>query len=314
MNIKTDGIVRAASFALMSILLAVPAANAAEGGYGNYVPGTYGDFAMAVAPTGELTLRQDLYYYNADTSRAVRSGRLEVGADLTFLASYSSLFYKPSIELFGAQYVMGVFVPFMDVEIESTLSDDASTAKSKADAASLGDIAWIPAALFWNRGNFYYSLSETIVSPTGDYDVKDPINVGLNVWSFDTNFAMTYLNGETGKDFSFNLGHMYNTENDDTDYQSGQVIHLDVALNQFLSETFAVGLLGFHLDQITGDSGSGALLGDFKSEATGVGLSSLWGTKVGAQDVSFIAKWLHEVDAENRIEGDHVYVSLAMDW
>jgi hypothetical protein len=210
--------------------------------------------------------------------------------------------------------MFGVFLPIMNVEIESKLDTGGMSVRTEEDATGIGDIAWIPAAFFWNRGNMHYSLAQTIISPTGDYDVNDPINVGLNYWSFDSNYAMTYLNQENGRDISLNLGYMYNTENEDTEYQSGQNIHLDVELNQFLSETTAVGLNGFHLHQISGDSGSGALLGDYKSEATGLGLNLMRSTWVGAQDVTFIAKWIHELDAENRIEGDHIFVSLAMDW
>ncbi len=75
-----------------------------------------------------------------------------------------------------------------------------------------------------------------------------------------------------------------------------------------------MGVHGFYLNQITGDSGAGALLGDFEAEASGVGPAVMWGTGIGGQDVTFIAKWLTEVDAENRLEGDHVYLSVAMDW
>ena len=139
-------------------------------------------------------------------------------------------------------------------------------------------------------------------------------NTGLNYWSIDTNVALTYLKEETGQDYSFNLGYIYNTENEDTDYQTGQEIHLDVVANQFLSESFALGMHGFYLKQITGDSGSGAILGDFEAEALGVGPALMWATRFGEQDVTFIAKWLAEVDTENRLEGDHVYLSLAMDW
>ncbi len=84
--------------------------------------------------------------------------------------------------------------------------------------------------------------------------------------------------------------------------------------NQFFSETFAVGLHAFYLKQITGDSGSSALLGDFKANSAGIGPAVLWATKLGDQDVSFIAKWLHEFDAENRLEGDHLFLSFALDW
>ena len=87
-----------------------------------------------------------------------------------------------------------------------------------------------------------------------------------------------------------------------------------MVFNQFLSETFAVGLHAFYLKQITGDSGAGALLGDFKAESAGIGPALLWTRRFGEQDVSLIAKWLHEVDAENRLEGDHVMLSFALDW
>jgi hypothetical protein len=300
--------------AVAAVMLLAPDGEAAEGGYSNYIPGSYGDFGMALEPAGKLTLRNDIIYYGADVSRSVRSGRAEVGAELDFLMNFTTLLYKPEVEILGAQYAFGVLSVLVSLDIESSISADGRTVKSDADTSGLGDVAWIPVMLFWNRGNVHASFAHIIVSPTGDYDVDNAINDGLNYWSFDSNVAVTYLNEKTGQDYSFNLGHIYNTENDDTDYQTGQEVHLDVALNQFFSETFAVGVHGFYLKQVTGDSGSGAVLGDFKAEALGVGPALMWGTTFGKQDVTFIAKWLAEVHAENRLEGDNVYLSLAMDW
>ena len=45
----------------ISILLSpigAVSAQAAEGGYSNYIPGTYGDFAMALAPSETWTLME----------------------------------------------------------------------------------------------------------------------------------------------------------------------------------------------------------------------------------------------------------------
>ena len=287
---------------------------AAEGGYSNYIPGTYGDFGMALAPSEKWTLRNDIYFYNASTSRSVRSGNLEVGTELDFLMNFTTLVYKPELELFGAQFAAGVFIPLVDLELDTSLSIGDTLVSASDSATGLGDIVLIPLLLYWNSGNIHTSVAQFIVTPTGDYDADNLINNGLNYWSFDTNFALTYLNPETGRDFSFNIGHIYNTKNDDTNYQTGRELHLDVAFNQFLSETFAVGIQGFYLKQITGDSGSGALLGDFKAEEAGVGPALLWSTQIGDQGVSFIAKWLHEFHAENRLEGDHVFLSFALDW
>ena len=296
------------------VVLSNPTAMAAEGGYSNYIPGTYGDFGMALAPTQTWTLRNDIYSYDASTDLSIRSGNLEVGADLEFLMNFTTMLYKPDIELFGAQFAAGVFVPLVDLDIDADLSIGDMTVRSRDSASGLGDVALIPFALFWTRGNIHMSFAEFVVTPTGDYGTRNAINNGLNYWSFDTNFALTYLNPETGRDFSFNIGHIYNTENSDTDYQTGQELHLDIVFNQFFSETFAVGIHAFYLKQITGDSGRGAALGDFKAEAAGIGPALLWTTKIGDQDVSFIAKWLHEFDAENRLEGDHAFLSFALDW
>jgi hypothetical protein len=259
-------------------------------------------------------LRNDIYFYDASTSRSVRAGNLEVGTELDFLMNFTTLVYKPELELFGAQFAAGVFIPLVDLELDTSLSIGDTLVSASDSATGLGDIVLIPLLLYWNSGNIHTSVAQFIVTPTGDYDVDNLINNGLNYWSFDTNFALTYLNPETGRDFSFNIGHIYNTKNDDTNYQTGQELHLDVAFNQFLSETFAVGIQGFYLKQITGDSGSGALLGDFKAEEAGVGPALLWSTQIGDQGVSFIAKWLHEFHAENRLEGDHVFLSFALDW
>jgi len=86
------------------LLVVTTTGQAAEGGYSNYIPGTYGDFAMAVEPPDKLTLRNDVYYYDADDDKSVRAGRVEVGAELTFLLNLTTVLYKPDIRIGGAQY------------------------------------------------------------------------------------------------------------------------------------------------------------------------------------------------------------------
>ncbi len=62
------------------------------------------------------------------------------------------------------------------------------------------------------------------------------MNAGLNYWSYDTTLAATYLQPKRGHEISAAFGYIYNTENHDTGYQTGQEIQLDYMLNQFLSE------------------------------------------------------------------------------
>jgi len=97
---------------------------------------------------------------------------------------------------------------------------------------------------------------------------------------------------------------MLNTENSDTDYKTGTEFHVDFVANQFLSDTFALGVRGYYYDQLTGDSGAGAKLGDYKSESFGFGPGFLWIPGFGAGRFSVLGKWMHDFSSENRFESD----------
>jgi hypothetical protein len=294
------------------IACATTLSHAAEGGSSNYVPGTYGDFAAAVEPPTKFTVRNDIYYYQADTTRSVRSGLIEADADLELISDFLTLLYKPDVEVLGAHYAFGALIPIVHADINTGIRIGNQQVRMQDDTFGIGDLTLIPGILFWNHGNFHFTLSEFIVTPTGEYDTDDLANTGLNYWTFDTDFAVTYLNEKTGQEYSVNIGYNYNTENSKTDYQTGQELHIDYMINQFLFDSWAVGIHGFYLKQVTGDSGDGAILGDFKAEAAGVGPAVLLNTKSFGREVTFIAKLLHEYHAERRIEGDHIFASFAM--
>jgi len=238
----------AAAVGLLAMLMLPCQSNAAEGGYSNYVPGTYGDFGMALAPTEKWTLRNDVYHYGADTNRAVISGDLKEELDLKFLLNFTTLLYKPDIVLFGAQYAGGIFVTtVVNQEIKEKVSSSTGTRSARDSTSGQGDLTFIPFSLYWQKDNLYWTVSQFIVAPTASYDVEKVMNTSLNYWSFDNNFALEYFNPKTGWDLAFDVGYIYNTENHTTDYHTGQELHLDFVINHFFSKSFAVGLQGFAL-------------------------------------------------------------------
>jgi hypothetical protein len=310
MNVRSSAI--ALLIVLGIMLLAAPSARAAEGGYTNYIPGLYGSFAVAVAPEPGFYLLNDIYYYTADEPRVVQFGELRLGLDLemaTYLLTGLKVF---DFEILGGRYAAGAMLPVVYGDIEATVGVGPLQRSVSEDRTAIGDLTLIPLSLFWNFDKFHVNFYETIVAPTGSYDKDRNIDAGLNYWSFDTNLAVTYLHEERGHDVSVVLGHIYNKENDDTDYQTGQEFHLDYMLNQFVAETFALGVQGFYCKQVTGDSGSGAILGDFKGEAAGIGPAVLWVPQVREKELMISAKWLHEYHAENRLEGDHVFLNVTV--
>ena len=93
---------------------------------------------------------------------------------------------------------------------------------------------------------------------------------------------------------------------------SGTEFHLDFAGNQFLFESFAIGVRGYFYRQLTGDSGSGAVLGDFKGEAVGIGPGFIWLPKFAEGKLVVQGKWMTDVHSENRFDSD--YATLTISW
>ena len=239
---------RGMAFAVVAVIFARDVAIAAEGVYSNYVPGFYGDIALAVEPPDGLSLRNDIYFYTAEADRSIRSGAVEVGIDMDLTFNYLTLLHKPGVEIFGLQYAYGATLVVGNVDLSATLGAGPLSRSFNDEITSYGNFTLTPGIFYWNNGDkWHFSQSFYVVVPVGNYEADRAANVGLNYWTFETDFAATYLNPETGQDYSVVLGYGYNTKNNDTDYQSGEDVHLDFVLNQFLTDDWAIGLHGFFL-------------------------------------------------------------------
>jgi len=286
---------------------------AAEGGLSNYIPAFYGDLALAMEPPDGFSLRNDTFYFSGDIGKSVRSGLVEANADVTLVYDYLTFLYKPEFKVFGAPVAFAITPSIGHTDIDADLRVGNLTANFDDDHTGLGDTT-LSAMMYWNHENYHFSLNNYLVTPTGDYDKDDLANTGMNYWTYEVDVAATYFNEETGQDYSVLAGYGYNTENTDTDYQSGDEIHLDYVLNQFFSETFAVGVNGYFYKQIGADSGKGARLGSFKGEGAGIGPAIYYIRNISGKEVYFIAKWVHDYHAENRVKGDYAYASFALNF
>jgi hypothetical protein len=277
---------------------------ATEGASSYYFPGASGTFAVAVAPDPGFMFFNQMLFYNAKASEAVLQGRanLEVRADTFY--NYVGGFYTFEKPLLGGRFQIGAAVPVGYVHIKAGIDTALGSRDAYDTNTKLGDSLITP-ALYWKTGDFHFKLVETVFIPTGDYSTDNLANVGRNYWGFDTSFAMTWLYTKTGTEISVMPGIMFNTKNTKTHYQSGNEFHVDFMVNQFLAKNFAVGFQGYYYSQVSGDSGSGAKLGSFKGESLGIGPALLWMPNLGKGKLSLVAKWLHDVDHRNRMEGDY---------
>ncbi len=276
---------------------------AAEGGSSLYVPGGAGDILIALSPEPGFQVANALYTQVANVDRAVLQGAVDLDIDLTVVLDFFGLSYTFEKPVLGGTYTIGAIIPFGYASLDaSATGPGGGTVGVSDDTVNLADIAFIPLQLNWNAGNFHFKFAEVIIAPTGDYDVEDLVNLGRNYWAFDTVGAVTWFNTESGTEVSIAPGIMVNMRNDDTDYRTGEEFHVDFTINQFLSKTFSIGLRGYYYRQLTGDSGSGALLGVFKGESFGLGPGFLWQPKFANGKFSIVGQVMFDVTATNRFK------------
>jgi hypothetical protein len=73
-----------------------------------------------------------------------------------------------------------------------------------------------------------------------------------------------------------------------------------------------VGANGYWYRQITGDSGSGAVLGPFEAEEVGIGPVVSYTRKIGKTTLFIDVKWLPQIDVENTMKGNYVWAKVAL--
>jgi hypothetical protein len=300
---------------ILALVAAGPprAANAAEGAGSHYLPGTAGDVLIAQPPKPGWLAGGMLWYQVGEVNRAVLQGRVDFSLDLDLFLAIPTATYTFKTKVLGGTYTVAIAVPFGYANLDAQLAFPIlGLVGTSDDSFALSDIFVTPVQLNWSAGSFSFKFAESVIAPWGKYDQSNLVNLGRNYWSFDTVGAVSWFHAKTGTGVDIVPGIMFNTENNDSDYKTGTEFHLDFTANQFLSEGFALGIRGYYYKQLTGDSGSGALLGDFKGEAFGLGPAFVWIPKSAGGNLSVLGKWIHDFDSENRLDSD--YYILAAYW
>lgn len=293
--------------------------HAGEGGGSTYLQGTYNDFQMGVFGPPGVYLRNDLFFYQGEVQARPLGGRVAAGATQDVWLNTLKLAYLTDTELFGARLGFAAVIPLVSANVSGELAISAVGVDifRSGSQTGLGDIYVNPLMLNWVNDNHHFTFAPGIVASTGKYDADDLINLGRNYWAFDLAGAYTFLNPQTGFEFSATAGLLFNAENPDTDYRTGTEFHLDWLVGQYFSESFGAGLAGYYYRQLSDDEGdlaAGLTTDDFdgfRGFGTGVGPALVFNAQVGDRTVSIISKALFDVESENRFEGDLYMLTAA---
>jgi hypothetical protein len=290
-------------------------ARADEGGVPFWMSGQFASLA-AVPATPGWSLPLQGYYYDGDASRTksfTRGVSVTGGLKSRLPLILAQPTYAPETKVVGGQLALGVGFGYGHNTTEANVSvSPRGTEFSRSDSVwGFSDLYPI-ASLAWSSGVHNWMTYLTGGVPVGAYDKNRLANIGIGHAAIDGGGGYTYLNQETGLEFSAVLGFTYNFENTSTNYQNGIDSHLDWAVSQFLSANWQVGVAGYVYYQLTGDSGSGAVLGSFKSKVAAVGPEVGYAFTIGGLPAYANLRGYWEFWAENRLEGFSGFATLAI--
>ena len=298
---------------------------AAESGMGHYVPGAFADFGDMAPPPGVFAAMNWYNHYNGSAGGSVQlplGGLLAGNLSATCNTEMFGGVYTTPYGILGGKFAFAVLVPYIWMDVTGTITGTGPRGRAftitRTDTADgIGDMAFVPFWLNWTSGDFKWGVQLDIYAPTGQYNTGQLANVGLNYWTFEPMATFSYISKKIGLELSGTVGFDINTINSATDYQSGEVFHIDATIAEHLP-LFGHGIIGiganaFYWKQLTGDSGSGARLGPFETEMSGIGpvLSYISPTFCGHTIVAEV-KWLPQIDSSRTLNGDYIWAKVSL--
>jgi hypothetical protein len=303
-------------FLLTTSLIATAASGvyAAEGGTSHYLAGIQADLGFALPPAPGLTMRDILWSENGQVDAAVLAAQEHRDVDVHTVLDIVAATYAFDAEFLRGSYSVAVLVPFGSTSVKGNrVEADGSLTGVDENTFGLGDIEFIPLQLNWSRGNFYFKLSQSIIAPTGAYDEDSPANIGKGYWSFDTVGTVTYFNPNWGTELSAAWGLMHNADSEYIGYHTSNESHVDFAISQYLTDSFALSIQGYRLNQLKRDRGDDTVLGPLEGFSRGIGAGFSWTPAAANGTIEVSGSYMSDFESrDGRLESDHA--QLAVTW
>jgi hypothetical protein len=288
-------------------------AKAAEYGFSTYVLGQNA-FGAGVTPPPGTYVTSATGLYTADIGRTVTFGSgvtVGAGAHVEFLSSAINGLYVFDHKVLGGNLGVSATVPVGHIDIDAMVTAGGLSAQRSTEGGGLGDIV-SKLQLGWQHGEFSHTVYIQAVAPTGRYETGFNPIIGLHRPGIDTGWAFTWVNKATQLQLNGTLGVTFNFENTATDYKTGNEFHFEWAIGRELAPGLVVGVVGYDYRQLTGDSGSGAVLGPFKGQVDAIGLGASGTTLLGTMPLIINIRGYKEFNAENHWEGYSSTVSATI--
>lgn len=274
--------------------------HATEGGGDTVGEGAEAFFAGALPPPGLYTLFYYTHYYASrfnDSHGDSSVPDFKLNADVLI----PRIVYVSNLSLLGGRYGMYAALPLEHLSLDA--------GGTSFDRTSPGDLVFSPGFIEWGTGTLRGAVTVEFALPTGQYDKGAALNVGKNYYTARPSFVLTWL-PTPELEMSTKVTYSFNSKNNATDYQSGQLFHFDYSISYAVTPAARVGVTGYFVKQTTDDvqNGESVAGGGFRGQTFAVGP----GFRCQFKKISAEVRVVKEFFVRNRPAGEAVWARVAI--
>ncbi len=265
--------------------------------------GTADFYAGAAPPPGFHLIDYNLHI---DITDVEHKGLGITGGNGNLTAVALRPIYVSNKGLLGGNLLLHSIIPVITLEAE--LESNGTTVVDDG-AGGLGDV-YFGVGMAWHTPIWHWLAVLDVITPTGDYNNTNNLNVGNNAAVIEPVVAVTGL-FPNGLELSAKLMYSYFTKNHDFGpnsdvYQTGQAVHLDYLVSYAVTQNLKLGVTGWFWEGLEDDELNGKRLKGSRDRERAVGPA------VRFQDGKFsvLAKWVAPITADNRIAGNQTWIDL----
>jgi hypothetical protein len=243
-------------------------------------------------------------YYHADKLTDSQGNAAPGIGHLTAFSTTTHIVYVSQRQFLGGWLAAEVLQPWVDLDVRA--GGSSSKVHGLGDLTVGAGLQWAPKQI--GRGVFVHRFILDVGVPTGQYNDRQPVNVGNNFVVLDPYYALTY---EIRKvEVSARLHYLWNSVNHEPfvvlgadTVQPGQAFHMNYSASYEVIPHVRVGFNGYWLQQTTGDRINDISVPHSLERTVGLG--------GGIQYFSGRDFWIHlnaykETDVRNRAQGASV--------
>jgi hypothetical protein len=272
-----------------------------EGASGLYVPGNFG-FGAGVTPGPGLYLSSGIAYYDGAIKVYIEGGKVVINVDKRPFSTAFAALWVPEKKISGGQIGLSLGSTYSFALAHGVVTGPIDTEKT-VEGWGFGDLT-PRAQIGWTSGAWSSTLYLTGWLPTGRYQRGFEPNTGKNRYGVNLAWGVTYTEPNTKLELDSAVGVTFSAPNPATDYKNGDAFIWDWAVGKKFANGLQIGVAGYAYQQLTDDTGSGAMLGPFKGRVFGVGPHLVYNTMLMGRSVLFNFRNYQEFDAANRFEGN----------